>query len=556
VAPTSFTRLCETKAILTVNGQFPGPTLYVNKGDTLVINAYNQAPYPVTIHWHGLKQPRNPWSDGTQHITMCSVQSGQNFTYTLLFSTEEGTIWYHAHSEWTRATVHGAIVVYPKIGTTYPFPKPDKEFVVVIAEWWKRDVMDMFVDSMASGCDVPESNAFTLNGQPGDLSPCSDAETSRFQVEVGKTYLFRLVNAAMIDSHFFAIANHTLTVVGRDGYYLKPFDRDFVVINIGQTMDIIVKADQSQGNYYMAACPYAIAKEGHFDGNITTAIVEYEGYNSTSNASIPFPFLPLSNDTTAAFDYVLLERSLASQDHPVDVPREIDSNFTFTLSVNNNPCVNCTCNPRFASSMNNISFIDPSIDILEAYYHGIGGIYSSDFPRFPPYMFNFTDDTLPEELEVSMLGTKVVVLEYNTTVELVLQSTTLVAPAGHPVHLHGHSFYVVGRGNGNFDPEKDPLSYNLVDPPEENTVGVPSKGWVAVRFRAQNPGVWLLHCHLDNHYAWGMLGVFVVMDGPTPETSMLPPPTYMPQCSDAELIQKRPQDPADPEKRRQMFMQN
>ncbi|CAN6441937.1 unnamed protein product [Victoria cruziana] len=485
---------------------------------------------------------------------MCSVPSGQNFTYTLLFSTEEGTIWYHAHSEWTRATVHGAIVVYPKMGTTYPFPKPDKEYVVVIAEWWKRDLMDMFMDSMASGCDVPQSNAFTLNGQPGDLLPCS--ETSRFQVEEGKTYLFRLVNAAMIDSHFFAIANHTLTVVGRDGYYLKPFDTDLVIINIGQTVDILLRADRPRGQYYMAARPYAIAKAGHFDGNITTAIVEYEGYNSTDDASIPFPILPLSNDTAAAFDYALLERSLASPDHPIDVPTETDANLAVTFSVNKNPCVNCTCDPRFSSSMNNISFIDPSIDILEAYYYGIVGIYTTDFPRFPPYMFNFTDDTLPEELEVSKLGRKVVVLEYNTTVELVLQSTTLVAPANHPVHLHGHSFYVVGRGTGNFDPEKDPSSYNLVDPPEENTVGVPSKGWVSVRFRAQNPGAWLLHCHLDNHYAWGMLGVFVVMDGPTPETSMLPPPTYMPECSDAELIKKMVQAPAEPENRSQTFMKN
>lgn len=81
---------------------------------------------------HGLKQPRNPWSDGTEFITMCGVPPGRNFTYTLLFTTEEGTIWYHAHSEWTRATVYGAIVVYPKMGATYPFPKPDKEYVVVL----------------------------------------------------------------------------------------------------------------------------------------------------------------------------------------------------------------------------------------------------------------------------------------------------------------------------------------------------------------------------------------------------------------------------------------
>ena len=38
----------------------------------------------------------------------------------------------HAHSKWTRATVHGAIVVLPAAGTVYPFPKPDEEEVIAL----------------------------------------------------------------------------------------------------------------------------------------------------------------------------------------------------------------------------------------------------------------------------------------------------------------------------------------------------------------------------------------------------------------------------------------
>lgn len=51
VAWTPYTRLCETKEIITINGQFPGPTLYANKGDAVIINAYNYANYSVTLHW-------------------------------------------------------------------------------------------------------------------------------------------------------------------------------------------------------------------------------------------------------------------------------------------------------------------------------------------------------------------------------------------------------------------------------------------------------------------------------------------------------------------------
>jgi laccase len=83
-------------------------------------------------------------------------------------------------------------------------------------------------------------------------------------------------------------------------------------------------------------------------------------------------------------------------------------------------------------------------------------------------------------------GTEVRVLEYNASVEIILQGTNVLAADNHPIHLHGYSFYVVGWGFGNFDPSKDPSRYNLVDPPEETTVGVPHNGWAAIRFRADN----------------------------------------------------------------------
>ncbi|XP_031488761.1 laccase-14-like [Nymphaea colorata] len=541
VAATPCTRLCETKEIITVNGQFPGPTLFVNKGDTVIINAYNQANYSLTIHWHGLKQPRNPWSDGTEYITMCGVPPGKNFTYTLLFTTEEGTIWYHAHSDWTRATVHGAIVIYPRMGTTYPFPKPDKEYVVVLGEWWKSDVMNVLVEALIGGTDFNISDAYTINGQPGDFYACSQSNTTRFVVEHGKTYLLRVVNAVMSLAQFFGIANHTLTVVGRDGAYLKPFDREFVLVNIAQTVDILVTANQSQGLYYMAASPYSTApKKANYDATKTTAIVEYNGNNSSQASPISFPYLPYYNDTTAAYEYELNLRSLASKEHPIDVPMEIDTRLAFTMSMNELDCNTSACilDYKLAASLNNISFVNPHIDILEAYYQSIKGVYTTDFPSFPPYMFNFTADVLPDDLLLPTFGTRVKVLKYNSSVELVLQTTNLMLGDYHPIHLHGYHFYVVGQGHGNFDPEKDPLEYNLVDPPEENTVGVPYSGWSALRFRADNPGVWLLHCHLERHFSWGMTTVFIVMDGETDEARLLPPPTGMPKCSDAGLMTK------------------
>ncbi|CAI0375794.1 unnamed protein product, partial [Linum tenue] len=97
----SYTRLCNKKQILTVNGEFPGPTLYVHRGDTIIVEVINNSPHNVTLHWHGVLQPRNPWTDGPVYITQCPIQPGRKFNQRVEFSTEEGTLWWHAHSEWT-----------------------------------------------------------------------------------------------------------------------------------------------------------------------------------------------------------------------------------------------------------------------------------------------------------------------------------------------------------------------------------------------------------------------------------------------------------------------
>lgn len=80
------------------------------------------------------------------------------------------------------------------------------------------------------------------------------------------------------------------------------------------------------------------------------------------------------------------------------------------------------------------------------------------------------------------------VLHFYKCVELIMQDTSIHGAESHPLHLHGFNFFLVGQGFGNFDANKDPKNSNLVDPIERNTVGVPSGGWVAIRFLADNPG--------------------------------------------------------------------
>ncbi|KAF8397966.1 hypothetical protein HHK36_016892 [Tetracentron sinense] len=72
-----------------------------------------------------------------------------------------------------------------------------------------------------------------------------------------------------------------------------------------------------------------------------------------------------------------------------------------------------------------------------------------------------------------MTGTRLYRLPYNSTVQVVLQNTGIIALKNHPIYLHGFNFFVVGRGLGNFNSKKDTKKFNLVDPVERNTIGEP-----------------------------------------------------------------------------------
>ncbi|KDP28036.1 hypothetical protein JCGZ_19798 [Jatropha curcas] len=534
VGEASYSRLCSRKKILTVNGQYPGPTLYVRKGETIFVTVHNKGRYNVSIHWHGVKQPRNPWSDGPQYITQCPIQPGAKFKQKVVFSEEEGTLWWHAHSDWSRATVHGAIIIYPMLGTKYPFPTPSLDVPIILGEWWKRDVMEVFKEFRLTG-EPQLSDSFTINGQPGDLYTCSKSGTFDLLVDEGKTYLLRIINAAMNEILFLSVAEHKLIVVGADASYTKPLTCDYIAIGPGQTIDALLHANQNPDNkYYMVARAYSSNPTITFNNSTTTAIIEYKkDYHSLSLSPI-IPQLPNYSDTNAAFNFFSSLRSLSTKEHPV--PLKINAYIISTISLNTFPCSpNRRCEgpngTRLAASMNNISFESPSsIDVLEAYYCHINGVFGYRFPSTPPLAYNFTAPLLPLSLQIPRKGTEAKVLRFNAAVEIVFQGTRLLGGIDHPMHLHGYSFYVVGWGFGNFDKSRDPKNYNLVDPPLRNTVSVPINGWTAIRFQAYNPGVWLLHCHLQRHISWGMETVLIVKNGKNREDQLLPPPPDMPPC--------------------------
>jgi laccase len=172
---------------------------------------------------HGIRQLRTGWADGPAYITQCPIQTGQSYVYNYTITEQRGTLWWHAHISWLRATVYGPMVILPKLGVPYPFPAPYKEVPVifgecvpaagrptctaqrraktidpadaddvftdrfciydremrfvlgsgVVGEWWQADTEVVIQQALQTGGGPNVSDAHTINGLPGPLYNCS-----------------------------------------------------------------------------------------------------------------------------------------------------------------------------------------------------------------------------------------------------------------------------------------------------------------------------------------------------------------------------------------------
>ncbi|KAI3738303.1 hypothetical protein L2E82_28327 [Cichorium intybus] len=165
------------------------------------------ARYNVTIHWHGARQITTPWADGPDFITQCPIRPGGSYTYRFTISGQEGTLWWHAHSSWLRATVNGAIVIHPKLGDSYLFPKPKCDSVIALGEWWDANPIEVIREATRTGATPNVSDAYTINGQPGDLYKCSNKDTVIVPIDSGETNLIRVINSTLNQQLFITIVH-------------------------------------------------------------------------------------------------------------------------------------------------------------------------------------------------------------------------------------------------------------------------------------------------------------------------------------------------------------
>jgi L-ascorbate oxidase len=289
-----------------------------------------------------------------------------------------------------------------------------------------------------------------------------------------------------------------MTVVEADGHYVEPFVVKNLFIYSGETYSVLIKADQDPSrNYWMTTNVVGRLP------NTTAGLAVLNYYPNHPRRSPPTapPAGPIWNDTAPR---LAQSQAIKARQGFISTPPAISDRTIVFLNTQNK------VNGYTRWAVNNVSFTLPHTPYLVAEKYNLRHVFNQSSPPtgydFQNYdIYNVANNTN------ATLNNAIYRLQFNSTVDIILQnanSMTNNTSETHPWHLHGHDFWVLGYGTGKFDIYNDPYKYNLVNPIMKNTVPVHRYGWTALRFKADNPGVWLFHCHIESHFYMGMGVVF------------------------------------------------
>ncbi|XP_046753251.1 laccase-1-like [Diprion similis] len=553
------------KGVMSINRQIPGPPINVCKNDLIVVNVDNRmSGTGSAMHWHGILQKHSQWMDGVPYVTQCPI-GGSSFRYAFP-ADDAGTYFYHSHTGLHRTNGQYGVLTVREPRSEEPWPQELYEFDVpvhtLLVSDWMHETAEMFFPGLPSkepGISpttiLVNGLGWYLNGTTSEDSVNASFPLATFHVERNSSYRFRFINgASQICGFQFQIQNHNLTLIATDGSPIEPITVDAFVSYPGERYDFILSTNDTSLDgdaFWIYITGLGSCENMDID---QYAVLSY-GTNGTDLGIIPNATRPTVSDPlnfTRVLNYpsttcgesseylcvtdLRLAGYEADEDTKTvltakpDVRLVIPFNFhffdldTFHDEGNYETYENLGGTTIRAGMMNNISFTFPSSPII---FKNRPDETLCNADNLPAKCLQSTDDTDGTYCQC----TNVVVLKQNDIVELTLLDAADESGISHPFHLHGYSFYVMSMGSNYTSGVKTLKSQtNSYNPPRKDTVSVPSGGYTTVRFRADNPGIWLMHCHFEWHLATGMGMAFWV------EGDITAPPPGFPTCGDFDPL--------------------
>jgi len=555
-------------SVITINDEFPGPTIAVMQGAKVNVKVTSHL-YSITtsIHFHGFEK-RNGyyWHDGASGITQCGIPPMGSFTYSFI-AEEPGLRWYHGHDFADHVNgLYGAFMVHKK-GDGQKVYDPT---TVILSDILHEGISHSMSEGwMASSWYIGGSGEVTSHYMKNRLYYEDGVEQSavpfdsimlngRAQfIEVTKSEIpasslscsgkLHVVCATTDFSVILQVSGNKLRVTEIDGYEIEEIMVDKLMLNPGQTAIVHLE-------------PITLNTENHFwirvqEGAVSAGKAQWRKDHKPRESRASFKFnnweeriegllgqLPIKNDKIVLGNtpFPMRGEEYLGQEQINGVGAPTVNGYHPSESDENEP--------NFIRRIINVNF-----------YAGPGfDGYSFKGPDVP-FSTSGTPNIVecPEKCEwdpessvhADCKCTNTIKIPLGSIVEFQLTGYVSrdIDQAYHPVHIHGNSYFVVAQGYGTRNESSDliiqnedyacnqktcittkrlrDIDYNFKNPIRRNTVQVPVNGYIVIRFRADNPGVWLMHCHMLSHALEGQMLMLDVTDQGVP-----PLPPNFPTC--------------------------
>ncbi|KAI1321239.1 Cupredoxin [Xylariaceae sp. FL0255] len=386
--------------MIVANRQFPGPLIECNWGDTVEVTVHNNmSTEGASLHWHGMLQYGLPWMDGVSGVSQCPIAPEASFTYK--FKPDlYGTSWWHSHWEGQYASgLAGPVVIYGPNHVDYdidvgPITVNDwfHEYYSIISSGYLEDKPKV---TLSDNNLINGKNSYNDNGAP----------LASFNFTSGKVHRLRLINTAAFAVEKITIDGYKMTVIANDFTPLEPYETDVVTLSPGQRTDVLVHGTGAPtDSMWLRAYKPPDCSPGYKGSYNAIAAIYYEQADrSKPPTTQPGPHAFNDYCGNDALSKTVPKIPIKPPEPSVTeiLPIELRTNDSADLWYMGNRTLRIDFNePQLLSAMN------------------------GDFEF--PYIQN-----------VHNYGS-------NTSVRLIFENPGDIT---HPMHIHGHSFWVLAEGH-------------------------------------------------------------------------------------------------------------
>ncbi len=441
------------------NGQSPGPLLRVPQGATFYVRFHNGIDLPATIHWHGVRLDNR--FDGSPDMTQPPVRAGGTFVYAV-HCPDAGIFWYHEH---VREDIGQPMGLF---GNLYVEPANQNGPGTRTAFLMLNDLLLDGDSVVPFGLDAPN---FALMGRFGNVLLVNGSPRVRLDAAPGEVVRLLITNASSARTYNLSVGDAPLKLIASDqGPYAHEVMVPSVVIAPGERYVVETHVDKPGD----IAIVNAVQTIDHFLGEFS-ANVDTLGSIHVSGPPVARP---------ASFDVLRTDsvtmRSIERLRPQFD--KAPDEEIVLTTDIHDLPI-------PVMQFMSVDTLFRPALEWTD----GMADMNWVATGKEVRWVIR-DQRTGAENMKIGWhfpVGSVIKLRVFNDPRSL--------HPMDHPLHLHGQRFLVIAR-----DGEPNPY---LV---WKDTAIIPVGSTVDLLLDLTNPGTWMLHCHIGEHVAAGMMAPLTV----------------------------------------------